>query len=171
MLNSSMSATVSALKRTLPAATKDATEQIGDMLRDRIAYHTPVGKRFDPGTGEEQGESGHLKKEWKRGSVRKSGPGEYTVDVTNDVSYAPYVERGTKAHVIEAKAGMALRFWSRGELMFRRSVKHPAVMGRFMMTKGAADVEREWEERVKARFAVAFREAERDGQAGAERRF
>jgi hypothetical protein len=55
----------------------------------------------------------------------------YTGRVSNNVSYAGYVERGTAPHDIVAR-GDALRFTIGGVTYFRKKVRHPGFAGRHM---------------------------------------
>lgn len=179
-IENSILATVRALQRQLPSASRDVAEHIGQQLVQRIAAHTPVAKRVDEQTGEEIGQSGRLKRAWRRGTCTHTARG-YTVPVINDCYYARWVNDGTRPHIIEPRADrrsaagaggrtVALRFWSHGELMFRRRVKHPGTRGHHMVQKGAADVEREWLAGAEQRYEVAIRIAERQGVAHAARR-
>ena len=44
-----------------------------------------------------------------------------------NAQYAPYVEFGTKPHVIEPKNGKVLAFKKDGKLIFTRKVNHPGT--------------------------------------------
>lgn len=60
------------------------------------------------------------------------------VDVMADTPYAKFVEDGTKAHPIVARNAKALRFYMRGRLMFRKSVRHPGTKPTYFL-KGALE--------------------------------
>lgn len=51
----------------------------------------------------------------------------HIVRLSNAVRYAPFLEFGTKPHVIAARRAKALRFTVRGQTLFRKSVNHPGT--------------------------------------------
>ena len=172
----SLVSTLKALRQELPETLLKEANEIGDMLRDRVAFHTPVAKRIEPDTGRPLGESGHLKRSWRKVPAKREGEDRYSTGVETKVDYATYVNDGTRAHIIEPKAERrahnrqaALRFWSNGELLFRRRVHHPGTRGRFMVQRGAMDVEREYPQRAEARFRILARQVEMRGEQDAKR--
>jgi hypothetical protein len=46
---------------------------------------------------------------------------------SNRTPYAPFIEYGTKPHIIRARRAKALRFMQRGKVVFRRWVRHPGT--------------------------------------------
>jgi hypothetical protein len=181
-LTMSIVSTLKALREELPDALLKEIDEIGTMLTDRIAMHTPVGKQIDDETGREVGETGHLKRSWKKLPAKREGEDRYTSGSKNDTEYCSWVNDGTRAHIIEPKAerraraaaegrGVALRFWSKGEMMMRARVHHPGARGRFFVQKGAMDTEREWPERAEVRFSVLARKVEERGEQNARREF
>ena len=70
--------------------------------------------------------TGKLRKATKYKVIQLAGGAR--VRVSNAVKYAPYLEFGTKAHVIEAKNAKALRFMFpqfSGKYIYRKRVMHP----------------------------------------------
>jgi len=56
------------------------------------------------------------------------------------VEYAPYVEAGTRPHMIyPRKPGGVLRFTVSGEVVFAKYVRHPGFPGRFFIKRGLED--------------------------------
>lgn len=49
------------------------------------------------------------------------------VRVANTAPYAPFVEFGTRPHVIRARRVRFLRFWWKGAIRFFRKVNHPGT--------------------------------------------
>jgi hypothetical protein len=49
----------------------------------------------------------------------------HVVRIQNNAPHANAIEGGAMPHVIEARRGKALRFVSRGKVVFRRKVNHP----------------------------------------------
>lgn len=57
--------------------------------------------------------------------VRKAGPAFYVVSSNSPV--AGFLDKGTRAHVIEARNAKALRFKQNGRIRFARRVYHPGT--------------------------------------------
>jgi len=47
--------------------------------------------------------------------------------VSNSARHAASLDRGSRPHIIRAKRGKALRFVANGQVVFRRSVRHPGT--------------------------------------------
>jgi hypothetical protein len=62
--------------------------------------------------------------------IRKSGE---SVEVGPTVSYAPYVEFGTRPYIIEPVHASVLAFEIGGETVFAKRVLHPGFPGRFFV--------------------------------------
>ena len=64
-----------------------------------------------------------------RSSIEKGGFGDFLyVSMGNPRAYyAPYVEYGTRPHVIYPRRARALRFEVRGKTVFARYVRHPGT--------------------------------------------
>lgn len=73
----------------------------------------------------------------ERGSIRTGRlieSIEYNVDppkvvIGTDVEYAPYVEYGTRPHIIQPVRAQALRFEVEGKVVYAMSVNHPGSWG------------------------------------------
>lgn len=59
--------------------------------------------------------------------------GVESIDVGPTVEYAPFVEYGTKPHIIFPRFRRALRFTAGGETIFAKRVFHPGFPGRFFV--------------------------------------
>jgi hypothetical protein len=59
--------------------------------------------------------------------VIRSGKRTLIVRVSNKKAYAAAIDRGSRAHVIRARSGKALRFQAGGQTLYRRSVNHPGT--------------------------------------------
>lgn len=70
-------------------------------------------------------------------------------EVVATAPHARPVEEGAKPHIIRAH-GKALRFEVGGDVIFRKSVMHPGMQGRFYMRR-AAEVEQPEASRIVAR--------------------
>jgi len=68
------------------------------------------------------------------GQVRFVGP---------TVPYAPYVEFGTRPHIIRPRRARALRFEMEGRTVFAMYVRHPGFRGRFFVRRSIKAVMRE----------------------------
>jgi len=68
------------------------------------------------------------------GQVRFVGP---------TVSYAPYVEFGTRPHIIRPRRARALRFEVEGRTVFAMYARHPGFRGRFFVRESLEAVMRE----------------------------
>lgn len=53
--------------------------------------------------------------------------GGHVVRLLNGRRYAPFIEFGTRPHVIQARRARALRFVAGGQVLFRKSVNHPGT--------------------------------------------
>jgi hypothetical protein len=66
--------------------------------------------------------------------VRRKG--KVIVRLENGRKHAAVLEKGSKAHTITARPGGMLRFTVGGQLMFRRSVKHPGTRAYTFLSRG-----------------------------------
>lgn len=99
--------------RMLDVRTRAAALFIPDYVREHPT--------FRPRTGKLQGAV--------RGRVIRTGGRVIVIRGDADqrkAKYAPFVEFGTRPHLIRAKK-KALRFTVRGQVLFRRSVQHPGT--------------------------------------------
>lgn len=62
--------------------------------------------------------------------------------VFSDVEYAPYVNDGTRPHIIRPKNAKALRFRVGGQVVYARVVHHPGTKARPFLDRALADVTR-----------------------------
>ena len=70
----------------------------------------------------------------RMGQVRFVGP---------TVPYAPYVEFGTRPHIIRPRRARALRFEVEGRTVFAMYARHPGFRGRFFVRRSIEAVVRE----------------------------
>lgn len=73
-------------------------------------------------------DTGRLRRSIQPGRPEKLGPDSWRVEVGTNVEYAPYVEFGTKAHVITPKRKKAL-YWKGAEHPVK-VVQHPGTQPR-----------------------------------------
>lgn len=85
-----------------------------------------VGKRMQAGARAQVGKrTGRLALSINVSQSRSTGGQEMTVG--SPLSYALLVHRGTRPHFIVGRAGGALRFTSRGRVVYSRAVVHPGT--------------------------------------------
>lgn len=81
-----------------------------------------------------------------RASIRMDPPRLFSlrpsVRVGSDVFYAPYVNDGTRPHVIRPKRARALRFVVGGQVVFARVVQHPGTKANPFLTRALREVAR-----------------------------
>ena len=77
-----------------------------------------------------------------RDSIRVARIGRFRL-VGPTVPYAPYVEFGTRPHVIRPRRARALRFEVEGRTVFAMYVRHPGFRGRFFVRRSVEAVMRE----------------------------
>lgn len=65
------------------------------------------------------------------------GPGW---QVFNPVEYAPYIEEGTRPHVIRPKRAKALRFVVDGRVVYARIVHHPGTKAQHVLARAVREV-------------------------------
>lgn len=58
--------------------------------------------------------------------------------IGTNVSYAEYVELGTRPHIIRPVNKQALKFKIGGKTIFAKSVNHPGTQGHHMFLKGVS---------------------------------
>lgn len=65
------------------------------------------------------------------------GPG---YEVRTDVAYAPYVEGGTRPHVIRARNAKALRFRVGNRVVYANAVHHPGTKAQPFLSRAVREV-------------------------------
>lgn len=60
--------------------------------------------------------------------------------VYNPVEYAPYIEEGTKPHIIRPRKAKALRFKIGGRIVFAQIVHHPGTKAQHILSKATRQV-------------------------------
>lgn len=101
------------------------TEQVADQVVSRAKVLAPV-------------DTGRL-----RGSIKKRrkftvrGPGW---EVFTNVEYAPYVENGTRPHIIRPRTKKALRFRVGGQTVFATIVHHPGTKAQPFLSRAVREV-------------------------------
>jgi hypothetical protein len=142
---------------------KAEAQHAGELTTTEVARLTPVGKLTDS-SGRELGQSGHLKRSWKRIDPRRASGGGYDSGTSTDVDYAPYVETGTRRHIIPrggSAAGIVLHFFTHGDEVYARKVNHPGTLGKFMMERGLREAERQYAQQADARLQAFLDERTR----------
>ncbi len=104
------------VQATISAFARRDTERVADQTIARAKVL--AGARFNVQTGRYR--NGFQ----KRPTFTARGPGW---QVFNPVSYAPYLEEGTKPHVIRPKNRKALRFRIGGRVIYATIVHHPGT--------------------------------------------
>ena len=81
-----------------------------------------------------------------RSSIEKGGVGDFLyVSMGNPRAYyAPYVEYGTRPHMIYPRRARALRFEVKGKTVFARYVRHPGTRPRYVMRRSAEETLKEF---------------------------
>lgn len=102
------------LDKALARASKAGAEEYTEAIHSWIA----AGKAFTPRTGTLKNSIG-----WRGVSARAA-------EVFAEAEYAPFVEFGTRAHVIRPKERKALRFFAGGETVLAKKVFHPGTRPR-----------------------------------------
>ena len=81
-----------------------------------------------------------------RSSIEKGGVGDFLyVSMGNPRAYyAPYVEYGTRPHMIYPRRAQALRFEVRGKTVFAKYVRHPGTEAKWIMRDSAEETLKEF---------------------------
>ena len=81
-----------------------------------------------------------------RSSIEKGGLGEqlYVSMGNARAYYAPFVELGTRPHMIYPRRAQALRFEVRGKTVFAKYVRHPGTRPRYVMRRSVEEVLKEF---------------------------
>jgi hypothetical protein len=69
--------------------------------------------------------------------------GPKSVSIHPTVPYAPFVEAGTRPHIIRPVNASVLHFFSGGKEIFAKEVHHPGFQGRFFIRKTRDEVKGE----------------------------
>jgi hypothetical protein len=128
-------------RRQLARFMYDSAETAGEMGVDTVQHYTPIGRIIDPATGQDKGESGALRDHMEPIKVTRHGDAWHT-GVRNELVYTSWVNDGTKAHIIRGR--MYLAFWTAGQLVITRRVKHPGFSGAHMFQHGLRDLDIEF---------------------------
>ena len=102
------------LDKALARASKAGAEEYTEAIHSWIA----AGKAFTPRTGTLENSIG-----WRGASGRAA-------EVFAEAEYAPFVEFGTRAHIIRPRKRKALRFFAGGETVLAKKVFHPRTRPR-----------------------------------------
>lgn len=62
--------------------------------------------------------------------------------IGSDVSYAPFVNDGTRPHIIRPKNAQALRFRVGGRVVFAKVVRHPGTRARPFLDRALREIAR-----------------------------
>ncbi|MGB9672381.1 MAG: HK97 gp10 family phage protein [Candidatus Norongarragalinales archaeon] len=109
-------------------------KQVEEILEKCELFYPWFSGKFLRKSGERLAELMRERAPVRTGRLRQSitvrlETGKVTVGPT--VSYAPYVEYGTKPHIIRPVHAKALAFEVGGTLVFAKLVHHPGFAGRF----------------------------------------
>jgi hypothetical protein len=140
----------------MPGFCEDQARELAETGAAAARRFAPVGREVDE-DGNDQGESGELRKSITADPVRRRGR-IYLAGFTAHVSYASYVNDGTRAHIIRARNKRALRFFTIGKEILRASVNHPGFRGAHFMELAVAEAEREWQQRADADLQILISE-------------
>lgn len=79
-----------------------------------------------------------------RSSIRNtvSRSGDAVADIHTNVDYAPFVELGTRPHIIRARNAQALRFRWHGRTFYAKSVHHPGTPAKSFLRRALREVAR-----------------------------
>ena len=79
-------------------------------------------------------------------SLDKGGVGDFLYVLMGNprAYYAPYVERGTRPHMIYPRRARALRFEVRGKTVFAKYVRHPGTEAKWIMRDSAEEALKEF---------------------------
>lgn len=102
------------IKREAPQVFDGLLTQSGDLVAKTMKEKAPI-------------KSGFLRESI---TIRK---GQNQVEVGPTAKYAPFVESGTRPHIIEPVSATVLAFEIGGETVFARRVSHPGFSGRFFV--------------------------------------
>lgn len=109
-------------------------DRAGEQMVQRTRENTPI-------------DTGELRASWYQLPTNKTHFAiwpAYESGVASNVDYAPYVEYGTRPHIIEPKKPGGVLHWvdpGSGEDVFARRVHHPGTAGQHMIAIGAAMTE------------------------------
>lgn len=73
----------------------------------------------------------------KRSKFSARGP---AYEVFNPVEYAPYIEEGTRPHVIRPRRAQTLRFVVGGRVVYAKVVHHPGTKARHVLARAVREV-------------------------------
>lgn len=119
-------------------AARRMAQRAGSEMVKRTRENTPV-------------DTGELRESWYQLPTEKTHFAvwpAYRSGVASNVDYAPYVEYGTRPHVIEPRKPGGVLHWHdprTGEDVFARRVHHPGTKGQHMVAIGAAMTEFQFE--------------------------
>jgi hypothetical protein len=102
------------IKREAPEVFDELLVQSGDLIAKTMKEKAPV-------------KSGFL----RESITARKGQGQ--VEVGPTAKYAPFVEFGTKPHIIEPVSASVLAFEIDGTTVFAKRVMHPGFSGRFFV--------------------------------------
>lgn len=111
------------VQATVNAFARRDSERVADQVITRAKIL--AGTRFNVQTGRYR--NGFQ----KRPKFTARGPGW---QVFNPVSYAPYLEEGTRPHIIRPKRAKALRFKVGGRTVYAKIVHHPGTKAGHVLT-------------------------------------
>lgn len=114
--------------------------RVAEALKDEIQRRTPHGVKWVPygSPTATPVRTSNLIDSIKKDFKGKWRSNSYVWAVSTNKDYASYVEYGTNPHIIRAKPGQSLVYYTKGQQDGAREVEHPGTRPVFMFTKGVA---------------------------------
>lgn len=114
------------IRRSIRGASMSELRRVGPMVVNRAKILCPV-------------DTGRLRASIQ-GEARRTWTLRPQFTVFSEVEYAPYVNDGTRPHVIRPKNAKALRFVVDGQVVFARVVNHPGTRAKPFLDRAVRDV-------------------------------
>lgn len=114
------------IRRSIRGASMSELRRVGPMVVNRAKILCPV-------------DTGRLRASIQ-GEARRTWALRPQFTVFSEVEYAPYVNDGTRPHVIRPKNAKALRFVVDGQVVFARVVNHPGTRAKPFLDRAVRDV-------------------------------
>lgn len=89
--------------------------------------------------------------------IRRTRSGYDVVMGGGGAPHAPYLEFGTRSHIIRPRRARALRFEIRGEVVYARYVIHPGSRPMGIMARAISEASKEFGKRIEKAISNAMR--------------
>ena len=90
-----------------------------------------------------------------KGRVIRRGKKTIIVQVQNSAKHAVFLEKGTRPHIIAARPFKKLRFKVGGQVIYRKSVRHPGTPAYRFLSKSRDVASRKFEQVMRPRMLRA----------------